>query len=99
MLYFNTDALQIVLQHSAILPGYNPIEICANHMDITKFATVDDVGFVAVSAELRRWVKNLAVTEAHPESLPLRDAAGSASGAGPAELVRQLATGDGPAMG
>ncbi|KAK8010353.1 hypothetical protein PG990_009318 [Apiospora arundinis] len=89
----------IVPQDSAILPGCIPIGIRANHIDMTKFAAVDDAGFVAVSAELRRWVKNLAITEAHLESLPLRNVAGSASGAGPAEAVRQLVTGDGPAIG
>lgn len=99
MLYFITDASQIVPHDSAILPGYIPIGIRANHMDMTKFAAVDDAGFVLVSAELRRWVNNFSVTEAHPERLPLRNVAGSASGAGPAEAVRQLAAGDGPAIG
>jgi protein SERAC1 len=48
-----------VPQDSAILPGYIPIGIRANHMDMTKFATVDDPGFAAVCGELRRWIKQL----------------------------------------
>ncbi|KAI1170200.1 Alpha/Beta hydrolase protein [Nemania sp. FL0916] len=49
----------IVPQHSAILPGYIPIGIHANHMDMTKFAAADDPGFIAVTGELRRWIKSL----------------------------------------
>jgi hypothetical protein len=36
---------QVVPQDSAILPGYIPIGIRGNHMDMTKFASVDDPGF------------------------------------------------------
>lgn len=46
-------------QDSAVLPGYIPIGIRGNHMDMTKFATVDDPGFLAVCGELRRWTKQL----------------------------------------
>ncbi len=28
-------------------------------MDMTKFATVDDPGFVAICGELRRWIKDI----------------------------------------
>jgi hypothetical protein len=48
-----------VPQDSAILPGYIPIGIRGNHMDMTKFASVDDPGFLAVCGELRRWIKQL----------------------------------------
>lgn len=44
-------------QDSAILPGYTPIGIHSNHMDMPKFANADDPGFVALSGELRRWIK------------------------------------------
>ncbi|KAK3896423.1 sesB-related regulatory [Staphylotrichum tortipilum] len=50
---------QVVPQDSAILPGYIPIGIHSNHMDMTKFASVDDPGFLAVCGELRRWTKQL----------------------------------------
>ena len=50
---------QVVPRESAILPGYIPIGIHANHMDMTKFGSVEDPGFVAVCGELRRWVKGL----------------------------------------
>ncbi|KAK4233048.1 P-loop containing nucleoside triphosphate hydrolase protein, partial [Achaetomium macrosporum] len=50
---------QVVPQDSAILPGYIPIGIHGNHMDMTKFASVDDPGFLAVCGELRRWIKQL----------------------------------------
>ncbi|KAK4117981.1 hypothetical protein N657DRAFT_659810 [Parathielavia appendiculata] len=45
---------QVVPQDSAILPGYIPIGVHRNHMDMTKFASVDDPGFLAVCGELRR---------------------------------------------
>lgn len=45
-------------QDSAILPGYIPIGIHGNHMDMTKFVNIEDPGFVAICGELRRWVKD-----------------------------------------
>ncbi|KAK3896546.1 hypothetical protein C8A05DRAFT_48439 [Staphylotrichum tortipilum] len=56
---FVDDAGQVVPQDSAILPGYIPIGIRSNHMDMTKFASIDDAGFQAVCGELRRWTKQL----------------------------------------
>ena len=44
---------------SALIPGYIPIGIHANHMEMTKFASADDPGYVAVCAELRRWIKDM----------------------------------------
>lgn len=52
-------APQVVPLESAILPGYVPIGIHQNHMDMTKFEREDDPGFTAVAGELRRWVKEL----------------------------------------
>ncbi|KAJ5166216.1 uncharacterized protein N7482_004997 [Penicillium canariense] len=46
----------VVPQDSPILPGYIPIRIHSNHMDMTKFANVDDPGFVTVYGEQRRWI-------------------------------------------
>ncbi|KAK4241609.1 hypothetical protein C8A03DRAFT_40961 [Achaetomium macrosporum] len=50
---------QVVPQDSAILPGYIPIGIHGNHMDMTKFVSTDDPGFIAVCGELRRWIKDI----------------------------------------
>ncbi|CAI4216051.1 unnamed protein product [Parascedosporium putredinis] len=50
---------QVVPQHSAILPGYIPIGIRANHMDMVRFSSTDDAGFKAVCSELRRWIKGV----------------------------------------
>jgi len=50
---------QVVPSHSAILPGYIPIGIRSNHMEMTKFGEEEDPGFKAVVGELRRWVKDL----------------------------------------
>lgn len=52
-------------KHSAILPGYIPIGIHANHVEMTKFATLDDPGFKAVCGELRRWSKQLRGLDGH----------------------------------
>lgn len=49
----------MVPKDSAILPGYIPIGIHSNHMDMTRFGTTDDPGFVAVCGELSRWVKEI----------------------------------------
>lgn len=47
-------------QHSAILPAYGSKSIHANHMDMTKFESVEDPGFMDVSTTLWRWVRDLA---------------------------------------
>ncbi|KAB5513496.1 hypothetical protein GE09DRAFT_1179745 [Coniochaeta sp. 2T2.1] len=47
---------QVVPQHSAILPGYIPIGIRSNHMDMARFAAADDPGFVALVAHSDRIV-------------------------------------------
>lgn len=44
---------------SAILPGYIYVEIHSNHIGMTKFASEDDLGFIAAVGELRRWMKEL----------------------------------------
>ncbi|KAF7519720.1 hypothetical protein PCG10_009763, partial [Penicillium crustosum] len=49
----------VVPQDSAILPGYIPIGIHGNHMDMTKFAGSTDPGLLAVCGEMRRWIKDL----------------------------------------
>lgn len=55
---------QVVPFHSAIIPGYAPIGIHANHMNMTKFDTIDNPGFIAVAGELRRWARAL---DEHPD--------------------------------
>ncbi|KAH8590733.1 hypothetical protein B0O99DRAFT_520880 [Bisporella sp. PMI_857] len=50
---------QVVPKDSAILPGYIPIGIHGNHMDMTKFDNEDEPGFIAIAGELRRWIKEL----------------------------------------
>ncbi|KAK4119363.1 TPR-like protein [Parathielavia appendiculata] len=85
---------QVVPQDSAILPGYIPIGIRGNHMDMTKFASADDPGFQAVCGELRRWVKQLGRAAPLDGNL-LPPGSGSASQdgeLGPAESDRR----DGP---
>jgi len=59
----------VVPSHSAILPGYIPIGIRSNHMDMTKFKDAEDPGFVAVAGELRRWVKDIARSNGRQSSL------------------------------
>ncbi|KAH6957547.1 ankyrin repeat-containing domain protein [Ilyonectria sp. MPI-CAGE-AT-0026] len=68
----------VVPQDSAVLPGYIPIGIRGNHIDMTKFASVDDPGFGAVYGELRRWTKQLAQA-ATPVGNPLPSRSNSAS--------------------
>ncbi|XTI83742.1 P-loop containing nucleoside triphosphate hydrolase protein [Cenococcum geophilum] len=53
----------VVPSHSAILPGYIPIGIRNNHINMTKFENANDPGFAIFAGELRRWVKHLAAVE------------------------------------
>ncbi|KAK4095963.1 hypothetical protein N658DRAFT_502112 [Parathielavia hyrcaniae] len=53
-----------------ILPRYIPIGIHINHMDMTKFTSKHDPGFVAVSGEFRRWIKDIDAAESHRENPP-----------------------------
>ena len=49
----------IVSQASATFASDPPIGVHANHSDMVKFATSGDDGFKDVTAELRRWTKEL----------------------------------------
>ncbi|RYP56688.1 hypothetical protein DL769_009878 [Monosporascus sp. CRB-8-3] len=65
---------QVVPRHSAILPGCIPIGIRSNHIDMTRFTGVDDPGFTAVCGELRRWIKQMDMTErGHGNTESLQD--------------------------
>ena len=44
------------------MPGYVPIGIRSNHIDMTKFENVDEPGFVAVAGELGRWCRELSLS-------------------------------------
>lgn len=46
---------------SAIISGYPSIGIHDNHMGMTKFADKEDPGFIAVTGELRRWVRQIEI--------------------------------------
>ncbi|KAI0437652.1 hypothetical protein F4803DRAFT_565895 [Xylaria telfairii] len=52
----------VVPQHSAIIPGYIPIGIHSNHMDMCRFETADDPGFISIYGELRRWIGEIGAT-------------------------------------
>jgi hypothetical protein len=60
------------------LPGYIPIGIRNNHMDMTKFEHANDPGFVAVAGELRRWVKDLAAAQSAQKPGPSNPEPGTA---------------------
>ncbi|UKZ79213.1 hypothetical protein TrVFT333_006963 [Trichoderma virens FT-333] len=49
----------VVPHESATLPGYIPIGIRGNHREMTKFMDIEDPGFTAVCAEIRRFIKDL----------------------------------------
>ncbi|EAQ83088.1 hypothetical protein CHGG_10906 [Chaetomium globosum CBS 148.51] len=68
--FFEQLPLPGIGQDSAILPGYIPIGIRNNHMDMTKFASVNDPGFQDVCGELRRWIKEIDVAERRHENSP-----------------------------
>ena len=60
---------EIVPKHSAILPAYNSIGIWANHMDMVRFSSNNDQGYLSVSTELLRWVRAVQKT-ANPAAPP-----------------------------
>ena len=60
-------------QDSATLPGYVPIGIHGNHMDMTKFVNFEDPGFKAVCGELRRWIRNADRKKRHGSNKSLTD--------------------------
>ncbi|ODM21100.1 hypothetical protein SI65_04153 [Aspergillus cristatus] len=57
----------VLTRGSATLPGCTSVGIHKNHMDMTKFATVDDSGFIAVRETLGSWIKEV---DANGSSLP-----------------------------
>lgn len=66
-------------QDSAILPGYIPIGIHGNHMDMTKFVNFEDPGFVAVCGELRRWIRETDANKRHHSNRSSADKPDAAS--------------------
>lgn len=40
-------------------------------MDMTKFTSIDDPGFVAVCGELRRWIRDMSAAERRYDKSPL----------------------------
>ncbi|KAK3347075.1 hypothetical protein B0T25DRAFT_293932 [Lasiosphaeria hispida] len=63
-------ALSVVPQRRATLLGRTSIGIHANHIDMTKFATVEDAGFRAVYRELERWINKLNAPQTHGKPKP-----------------------------
>ncbi|ODM15240.1 hypothetical protein SI65_09181 [Aspergillus cristatus] len=49
----------VVTRDSATLRGCTSIGIRKDHMDMTKFATMDDSGFIAVCESLGRWINEV----------------------------------------
>jgi hypothetical protein len=51
-----------VPSHSGIMPDRNFMTIASDHIGMTKFEDESDSGFVAVSGELRQWMKDVRAT-------------------------------------
>jgi hypothetical protein len=45
--------------HSAILSAYPHIGVHANHMEMGRFSSEEDPGFISIAGELQRWVQKL----------------------------------------
>ncbi|KKA16380.1 SesB-related regulatory protein [Rasamsonia emersonii CBS 393.64] len=73
---------EIVPKRAATLPGYTSIGIHSNHMDMTRFETEDDPGFVSIVGELRRWIKELAPGPVAAERIVIREQGVSRNGDG-----------------
>lgn len=66
-------------QDLVILPGYIPIGIHGNHMDMTKFVNVKDPEFVAICGELRQWVRDTDINKRHHTNQPPANQSDAAS--------------------
>ena len=51
--------MQVVPMHSAILPSYPHMGIREDHINMTKFGSVEHPGFIGIVGEIRRWIKEL----------------------------------------
>ena len=56
-----TGTFIIVPRDSAVLRGYNSISCHADHRDIVRFNKQENAGFLAIVAELRRWMEQFAM--------------------------------------
>ncbi|TGO16296.1 hypothetical protein BPAE_0505g00010 [Botrytis paeoniae] len=59
---FGTVVGHIVTKDSATVGGYEAQEIPADHVDMTKFVSVADAGYVRIRGVLKRWVEALEKT-------------------------------------
>jgi hypothetical protein len=55
----NADASQIVPEDSATLDGYPSDAIDANHRNMVRFSTQSDSGFVALTWQLNKWIREI----------------------------------------
>ena len=53
----------IVPKASATIPGYESLSIPANHSEMCKFKSIDEVGYRQISARLDRWIRAISSTE------------------------------------
>ncbi|KAK8024532.1 LipA and NB-ARC domain-containing protein [Apiospora rasikravindrae] len=70
---------EVVPKASATLHGYTAIGIRSNHRDMVRFSSPDDLGFLSITGELKRWIDDLGASDgklrrslARVNSLPLK---------------------------
>ncbi|KAK7946915.1 uncharacterized protein PG986_011236 [Apiospora aurea] len=70
---------EVVSKTSAILHGYTAIGIHSNHRDMVRFSSPDDLGFLSITGELKRWIGDLRTSDgklrrsfARVSSLPVK---------------------------
>ncbi|KAF2156673.1 hypothetical protein K461DRAFT_2120 [Myriangium duriaei CBS 260.36] len=49
----------VVTRESASIPDWPSLSIHANHMDMTKFASSEDLGYQRILGQLKRWIRPL----------------------------------------
>lgn len=77
----------VVAKDSAILPGYIPIGIRDTHIGMTKFAAQEEEGFVAISGELRRWIRGLINSHKRPTEVRKEDMTPGSEAIGRADVA------------
>ncbi|MCJ1379890.1 hypothetical protein MMC17_002993 [Xylographa soralifera] len=60
----------IVPRRSAKLDAYTNVSIHANHMEMTKFDSLEDPGFRLVAGQLQRWVNEFGTIEGDTSTIP-----------------------------
>ena len=77
---------KVVSRETAVFDGYDPISLYADHANMVRFASANDVGFQRVAKEMSRWEEEIraegdshSISAAAPSKYPMKDSNNTAS--------------------